>query len=188
MVVNYYILLNVVYNHFGNLVISRNSEFFRVFLSHFLNTSQTGVIIIECLFIILVFILSESNTSINDMIISILVKFSCFDCNVLDSFDQTIVISVRVIFNNSFTSVNFNDLSPLHFMLFTVWSWVVVFNCFEFKWKSSSNNQFIRSMFEKISNFLDFQSLIILINSYSLDKTIFLSIRSIIINFDFIVK
>lgn len=72
-------------------------------------------------------ILDKSNTSVYYLVVFILINLSRLLSNLLDSFDQSIMISVWVIGNDPHSSVNFSDLLPVWHL-----AWAIVLNSFEF--------------------------------------------------------
>jgi len=88
------------------------------------------VILVKILFgsiYFLFLIFYKCYTSASDVIISILIKLDCLLSNFFNSFNKTIMVSIRVIINDSHSSINLDNLFPMrHF------SRAIQLNSFEF--------------------------------------------------------
>ena len=131
MVVDNDLFLFKVNCHLSNLLFGWKQLTSLPHLTHLQNLDFIDMIILIVVYLCRVdavrFILDESHTSVYYLIVFILVNLSCFLSNLLNSFDQTIMISVRIICNDPHSSINFSDLLP-------VWHFArtIVLNSFKF--------------------------------------------------------
>lgn len=87
------------------------------------------VIIIEVIFRsihALGFIFDKGHTSADYLIISILIKLSGFFADLLDALDESIVITVGIVGDDTHAAVDFDDLFPVRKL-----SRTIVFDSFE---------------------------------------------------------
>lgn len=135
-------------------------------LSYFLNGNSSNMIIIKhiifisCQFITLLFKFCECSTSHGNSIISILIFLCCFFSNSLNSMNKTIIISVRIIINNSHSSINLCNLFPMwHF------SWAIQLDSFKLIWITILSLKLISPVLINISNLSYLYLFIIVIKS-----------------------
>ena len=125
-------------------------------LSYFLNTNLSRMIVIEHVifvsryFLNIIFHFSKGTTSHDDSIITILIFFYGFLTDFLNSLNQSIIVSVRIVLNDSHSSVDLNNFLPMR-----LFPWPVKFNCFEFIWISIFPFKLICSMPVDVTNFLN---------------------------------
>ena len=80
----------------------------------------------------------ESNRPIHNLIISILVKLNCFLSDLLNSFDESVLITVWVIFRDFQPSIDVDDFLPVRRS-----PWGVILHSFELERVPSLHHQFV---------------------------------------------
>lgn len=99
---------------------------------HFLNTNLPDmIIIIEVIFGRIDFIsfrLDKRNTLCDQSIVSVDIQFDSLFTYFLNSLDQSVRVSVRIVVDNSHPSVDFGDFLPVRHFARTI-----ILNCFELK-------------------------------------------------------
>ena len=154
MIVNIDFLFLEVVHHFGNLFFGVCLFISFPFLGHFQDLDFVDMIIIIKIIFGAVdgvrFIFDEDDTSADDFIISVFVYFSGLLSYFLDSFQKTIMITVRVEVYDSHAAIDFDELLPMGQFARTV-----VLNCLEFIGISVSSLEFIASVFVEIAVFFD---------------------------------
>lgn len=133
------------------------------FLSDFEDDNFANMMISICIvfgrsnFLRFLFIFCKCAASKYNPIISILIFLNCLLTNFLYPFNQTIMISIRIVSNSSQSSINFNNLFPVwHF------TWSIKLNCFEFIRVAIFSLQFICPMIVYITDFFYFYFFVIL--------------------------
>lgn len=133
MIDNNHFLFWKVHCHFCNLLFCQLLRVFFKLTGHFEYTDFSDmIIIIERIFSCVHFVLFSFNKCDalgNQSIIPIRIQLNSFFSNFLNSLYQAIWVSIRIIFDDSHSSINLNDLFPMwHF------SRTIILNSFKFVW------------------------------------------------------
>lgn len=131
MIINCHLLLLEIDQHLGNLFLGTYSLVPLPLLDHlqYLDLVDVVVIIevvlgcIDCIR----FIFLEMNTSAYDLVISVFIVFCCFLANAFDTFDETVMITVWVVCDDTHTTVDLSHLLPVRQL-----PWAIELNRLEF--------------------------------------------------------
>lgn len=153
---------------FSNLLFWRLVWIELELLCHFLDK-----VVLEILFVVdnelrLVNFLIVSYTSVDQSIFSALESLKDLLTDVFLSIDESILISVVIEVNLSPSVINLDHFLPVVVLLRRL----VVLNCLELIWESSSKDELISSVLEVRSHFFDDKLFVVFVHGYSLNETV----------------
>lgn len=147
--------------HLGNLLLCRHQFVSFPLLAHTENFHLSYVVVVVKIILSSVnalgLILYKGHTSTHYLIVSIFIILSCFLSNFFNSFDKTVVVTIRVVGNYSHPAVHLDHLLPVRQL-----SRPIILDCFKIKRISVSPLQLIASVFVKISQFFNPQLFVVL--------------------------
>ena len=147
--------------HLSYLLLGRNILILFPLLAHLQNPDFAHMVIIIkvvfCSIDALRLVFHKSNASVNNFIISIDVDFSGLLTDLFNTFDQSIVITIRIKCDYSQAAIDLHYLFPMRHL-----SRAVELYTFELVRISIFSLELIASVLVKIADFLDLQLLVIL--------------------------
>lgn len=134
------------------------------------NLGLANVCIINCegIVLLVVLLLSIGHTSVDEIVFSSLVPLVGLFLDLLLSVDESILVSVMVVIDDSVLVIHLDHLLPV-VCLFRL---LVVLDSLELVRESSSHHQLVSSEFIVASYFLCDQSLEVLVDAYSLHQAV----------------
>lgn len=162
VVKHYHFFLLEVDSHFGDLFLGGEQLASFPLLTHLEHSHFIDVIVFVVVNLGGVhafrFVLDECNTTIDDLIIPILIDLGCLLANFLNALDEAIAITVGIVSDDAHATVNFDQLLPVRHLARTI-----KLHSFEFVGVAVSPLQFITPVLVKVSDLL-YQQLLVVLN------------------------
>lgn len=163
MVVNDHFLLLEVHCHLGDLFLRWLQLAPLPLLTHLQDPHLVNVVVVVVINLSRVdavrLVLDEGDSPACHFVVSVFIELSRLFSNLLDALDESIVVPVGVVSNDSHPAIDLYHLLP-------VWHlpWPVVLDSLELVGVAVSPLQFIASVLEEVSDLLDYQLLVVLNN------------------------